>query len=103
MRVHCEHVQSSLLVSHVELGPITRAILARSSWTESSEFPAHQSWADEVERVFSFLSAEGVLNRFLPRLTTREWEGALAESRAAFFFKRNGFRIEPYRDRRRAS
>ena len=79
--------------NHVVLGPLTRTVLTRASWREETEFPAHQSWADESERVLSFLEAAGVLGRFLPRLCAREWEGAFAEARAAFFFKRNGFRI----------
>src|SRR5438034_6559839 len=83
----------------VDLGPLTRAVLARACWSESSEFPAHQSWADEVERVLSFLDAHDVFDRFLPRLTAIEWQGALEEARTAFFFFRNGFRITAWEPR----
>ena len=79
--------------SSVRLGSITRSVLNRSCWSANSVFPATQDWADEVERVLSFLEAQTVLDDFLPRLAAREWEGALAEARAGFFFHRNGFRI----------
>jgi hypothetical protein len=52
-------------------------------------------WADEAERLFAFLQAQGVFEQFLPRLCAREREktAALAEARAGFFFHRNGFHI----------
>lgn len=77
----------------VNLGPLTRGVLDGAVWREESQFPASQVWADEVERVLSFLRAQDVFARFLPRLRAREREGALAEARAAFFLHRNGFRI----------
>ena len=51
--------------------------------------------ADEVERVLSFLEAQGQFRRYLPRLQGKlnERDGALAEARVAFFFYRNDFRI----------
>lgn len=83
----------------VNLGPRTRALLNRSTWSERSEYPAHQAWADECEQILSFLEVEDVFEQFLPRLSTGEWEGALAEARAAFFFKRNGFKITSWQPR----
>lgn len=79
----------------VKLGPLTRTVLNGAVWRDKSKYPAFQEWADEAERVFAFLEAEGVFERFLPRLRAREREktAALAEARAGFFFKRNGFRI----------
>lgn len=79
----------------VQLGPMTRSMLEGATWQQSSEFPAHQNWADDIERVLCFLVAQGVFERFLPRLRARETErdGALAEARTGFFFHRNGFRI----------
>ena len=77
----------------VRLGPLTSTVLDGAVWRDGSQFPAFQVWADEVERVLSFLQARGVFARFLPRLRAREREGALAEGRAAFFFHRNGFHI----------
>lgn len=80
---------------HVTLGPLTRTVLDGAVWREQSLFPVSQVWADEVERVLAFLSAQGVFETFLPRLRARESErdGALAEARVGFFFHRNGFRI----------
>jgi hypothetical protein len=83
----------------VKLGPQSRALLACSTWTQTNSYPAHQAWADELEQLLSLLQVEGVLGRFLPRLSSREWEGALAEARAAFYFKRNGFRITNWQPR----
>jgi hypothetical protein len=77
----------------VRLGPLTRAVLNCAVSREESSFPASQVWADEVERVLSFLQVQSVFKVFLPRLRSREWEGALAEARAGFFLHRNGFRI----------
>ena len=77
----------------VHLGPILRPILNSASWSRDSVFPATQNWAEEVERVLSFLDTQGVLKDFWPRLIARELPGALAEARTGFFFHRNGFRI----------
>lgn len=79
--------------SSIKLGPLTAAVLDRAVWREKSVFPAHQEWADEAERVLSFLESHAVLETLMSRLTAREWEGAFAEARAAFFFHRNGFRV----------
>jgi hypothetical protein len=78
---------------NVELGPLTRTVLDRSVWREDSQFPAWQEWADETERILSFLVAQGQFERFLPRLRAREREGAFAEIRFAYFLHCNGFRI----------
>jgi hypothetical protein len=79
----------------VNLGPLTRTVLDRAAWRAESQYPAFQVWADEAERLFAFLEAQGAFDRFLPRLCAREREktAALAEARAGFFFHRNGFRI----------
>ena len=68
-------------------------LIERSVWSANSEFPAHQPWADDAERILAFLQAEGVLDDFLPRLLVREWEGAFAEARVGYFLKCNGFTI----------
>ncbi|HEY7291517.1 MAG TPA: hypothetical protein VH583_16890 [Vicinamibacterales bacterium] len=83
----------------VELGPLSRALVARATWRERTEYPAHQCWADELEQLLCFLEAEGVLDQFMPRLSNNEWEGALAEVRTAFYFKRNGFKITDWQPR----
>lgn len=79
----------------VKLGPLTRAVVEGAIWREESEYPAFQVWADEAESLLAFLVAQGVFERFLPRLRAREREktAALAEARAGFFFHRNAFRI----------
>jgi len=62
---------------------------------ESSEFPASQDWADDVERVLSFLVAQDRFGHFLPAFRGRERQrvAALAEARTGFFFHRIGFDI----------
>ena len=83
---------------HVALGPLTRTVLDKAVWRDESEFPAHQAWADDTERVLSFLETRGMLEKLLPRLWAREREGTFAEARTAYFFSRNGFqvlRLEP--------
>lgn len=81
--------------SDVNLGTLTRTVLDGAVWREQSQYPATQVWADEAERLFSFLVTQGVFERFLPRFRAREREknGALAEVRTGFFFHRNWFRI----------
>ena len=79
----------------VVLGSLTRTMPDRAAWRSTSVFPATQKWADETERILSFLEVQDVLDDFLPRLSARESErdGAMAEARTGFFFARNGFRI----------
>ncbi|MBI4493210.1 MAG: hypothetical protein HY690_10510 [Chloroflexi bacterium] len=77
----------------VALGRLTQVILDQAVWRAKDEFPAHQPWADELERILAFLEAQGQFERFRSRLYARERDGALAEARAAFYFHRNGFRI----------
>lgn len=78
---------------HVRLGAMTRTILDGAALRDKDEFPAHQAWADEVERVLAFLESQGQFVRFLPRLRAKERNAALAEARAGFYFHRNGFAI----------
>jgi hypothetical protein len=79
----------------VKLGPLTQAICKDASWEGEDAFPSNQIWADEVERVLSFLQVQGQFERYLPMLrgTLTQRDGALAEARVAFFFHRNGFSI----------
>ncbi len=83
------------ITEHVIFGPLTKAMCHDASWAGKDEFPSSQEWADEIERVLSFLEAQGQFERYLPmfrgKLTQRD--GALAEARVAFFFHRNGFKI----------
>jgi hypothetical protein len=83
------------LPSFLNLGPLTQKIAYKAKWLTQDDFPGSQVWADDVERVLSFVLAEGQFERFLPRLNDdrRSRNSALAEIRAAFFFHRNSFRI----------
>ena len=85
----------------VNLGPRTKDILARSTWSHANPYPAHQSLADECEELLAFLDSEGVFNQFLPRLSANEWEGAFAEARSAFYLKGRGFKITDWQPRAR--
>jgi hypothetical protein len=78
---------------NVTLGTFTRAIVDGAVWREKHPFPAHQEWADEIERVFEFLEEQRQFSRFQSRLRAWERDGAMAEARAGFYFHRNGFRI----------
>jgi len=80
---------------HVKLGSRTRAIVEGAIPNESDEFPAHQAWADDVERVLAFLEMQGQFQRYLPRLRARakERDAALAEARAGFYFHQKNFSI----------
>jgi hypothetical protein len=78
---------------NVKLGTLTRAIVDGAVWREKHPFPAHQAWADEIERILSFLQSQDQFGRFQSRLCAWERDGALAEARAGFYFHRNGFRI----------
>lgn len=79
----------------LRIGHLTKTIRHGASWQGLDEFPSTQMWADEVERVLSFLQVHGQFERYLPRLRGKltQRDGALAEARVAFFFSRNGFNI----------
>lgn len=83
------------ITEKVILGPLTRRIYCGASWVGKDEFPSSQEWADEVERVLSFLEAKGQFERYLRSLQGKltQRDGALAEARVAFFFHRNCFKI----------
>ncbi len=79
----------------IQLGPLGSAICNDAGWEGQNGFPSNQLWADELERVLSFLQVQGQFERYLPMLrgTLAQRDGALAEARVAFFFHRNGFSI----------
>jgi hypothetical protein len=66
-----------------------------SAWTTEDQFPSHQTWADEVERVLNFAQAKGQFEKYLPKLrgNARQRNSALAELRVAFFLFRNQFPV----------
>lgn len=79
----------------VELGSLTRTIRDGARWESEACFPGTQVWADEIERILSFLQSQGVLSEFIPRFRgdTRQRDAAFAEARVGFFFHRNHFKI----------
>jgi hypothetical protein len=78
---------------NVKLGPRISTIVDGAVWREKHSFPAHQAWADEIEKVLAFLESQDQFTRFKSRLCAWERDGAMAEARAGFYFHRNGFRI----------
>jgi hypothetical protein len=56
------------ITERVILGLFTKEIYCGASWVGEDEFPSSQEWADEVERVLSFLEAQGQFGRYLPAL-----------------------------------
>jgi hypothetical protein len=79
--------------AHIQLGELTRALLGSAVWTEESQFPAHQPWADDFERILRFVDKGGALSDLWPRLLAREREGAIAAARVAYFLGSLGFTI----------
>ena len=79
----------------IKIGPLTKLMADRAKWRREDRFPASQVWADEIERILTFLDAQDQFSRFLPRLRdkSRARDAALAEARVAFFLFRNGFRL----------
>lgn len=82
---------------HVQLGPLTRLLLSDARWRSADAFPAWQVWADDIERVLTFLQNEDRLGAFLAMIrsmrTPQHRDACLAEARAAFYLHRNGFQI----------
>jgi len=81
----------------VHLGQLTRQLLVGAKWEGADEFPAWQVWADDVEKVLSFLQRERRLEAFFSIAksvqTPQHRDACLAEARGAFHLNRNGFRI----------
>lgn len=85
----------------IRLGRLMRMICAGAEWESEDEFPAWQCWADECEQILTFLESQGQFGRFLPRLRGRAKERtcAMSEARVAWWFHRNGFRINQWEPR----
>lgn len=77
----------------IKLGPLTRVIIDNAVWAVSNYFPGSQGWADEFEKILTFIESQGQFKKFYSRLCAKERDGALAEVRAGFYFHRNGFQI----------
>jgi hypothetical protein len=69
---------------------------AKSTGHGHDEYPAHQEWADELERLLEFAVSQGQFKRFQDPISkgrAHQRDEALAELRTAFFLARNGSRI----------
>ena len=77
----------------VTFGPLTARLVHQARWGDL--YPAWQFYADECERLLAFLRAHGELDRFWPRLCSREHQRdeALNEIRVAYFLESAGFPI----------
>ena len=85
--------------AHIELGPLTRLVIEGARATHDDEYPAHQAWADELERLLAFLVARDQFDAFFTRLhglAGSHRMATLAEVRVAFFLARNGFEIRQW-------
>ncbi len=83
----------------VRIGPLTATIMDGARWRDQDEFPSGQLWADEFEKIVSFVQVKGQFEHFLGALRggPSQRDSAIAELRAAFFFSRNGFPIVAWR------
>lgn len=79
--------------TEVMIGPLTKKVLGGSVDCSRYHFLASQAWAGDFEEIIGFLNAQGVLDRFLPRLRARERPGAIAEARTGMILSRIGFHI----------
>ena len=79
----------------IKLGRLTRIVIENAQWLGEDEWPSDQLWADEAEQAFQHLECHDMFGSFLPRLrgNLNQRNGAFAEARAAFWFRRNGFKI----------
>lgn len=83
--------------SDVNIGPLTRSLIAGAKWQGHDSFPAWQTWADDVESVMKFLHDNGRFDRFHTLIqktrTTQHRDAMLAEARGSFYLGRHGFKI----------
>jgi hypothetical protein len=91
-RVTIELPRRATIRPSVNLGPLTRQLVNEGAAIWGDSYPAWQSYADECERLLSFLAARQELDRFRPRLVSRrqQRDEALNEIRVAYFLDRSG-------------
>ena len=82
----------------INLGPLFRTVADSAKWRDDKAeecFSSAQYMADELERYLQFAIAQGVFERFLPRLReeSSHRDGAFNELATAFMFCRDGFGI----------
>jgi hypothetical protein len=82
--------------STIILGPLSETLLAGARSAGHDEYPAHQEWADELEKLLAFAVSQNQFDRFANPISkgrAHQRDEALAELRAAFFLSRSGFPI----------
>jgi hypothetical protein len=81
----------------VNIGPLTRSLIAGAKWQRHDAFPAWQNWADDVESVMEFLVNNSRFDHFRNLIqktrTVQHRDAMLAEARGGFYLHRNGFRV----------
>jgi hypothetical protein len=79
----------------VRFGPLTSSIWEGAAWMTQDEFPSSQLWADEIERILSYVQAQGKFEYYLGALrgNANQRDSAIAELRVAFYFHRNQFPV----------
>jgi hypothetical protein len=83
--------------SDVNIGPLTRSLIAGAKWEGHDAFPAWQNWADDVESIMEFLANNNRFDHFCDLIqktrTVQHRDAMLAEARGGFYLHRNGFRV----------
>jgi hypothetical protein len=79
----------------IRLGPKTKHILKQARWGGKDDFPASQGFADEFEKLLTYIDRAGQFQRFCPRLTATKTQRdeTLQEIRVAYFFDLRKFPI----------
>jgi hypothetical protein len=82
-----------IIPRNVKTGPLSRCVSNGAEWDDG--YPVYQVYADELERLCTYLDQEGKLERFRPRLRARnrERDSALNEIRVAFYFHSQDFPV----------
>src|SRR4029078_1414474 len=78
----------------MNFGRRTETLFADSRWRPSSTYPPHhQCYADEFERLLEFAAAHNQLDRYTPKLCSRERDSAIAELQVAYDLGGRGFQF----------
>ena len=83
------------MANNVMFAPRTARLVSEGASKWGDVYPAWQPYADECERLLTFVDGHGQLSRFWPRLVGRpqQRDEALNEMRVAYFFEQSGFPI----------
>lgn len=81
----------------VQVGPLTRAVIAGAKWQGHDAFPAWQPWADDIETVLEFLDRQGLFSTFRSLIqktrTAQHRDAMIAEARGSLYLHRHGFQV----------